>query len=382
MPNRGGLGAERPLDWLAPNIESIRTVMSAPHSWFESWGELRERRKGEGHIWVDRGAKVLGVAHLDSVQEFDGLWMNHDYLSAATIDNRLGAWLMLYGLPELGMEFDVLLTDNEEYGMSTAQDYVADKEYNWMFSFDRSGDDVVCYQYDDKVFTALLESYDFNVGFGSYSDICELGHLGIKGINVGCGMYNYHSTNAYCDIEELMENVVKFKKFFEDRADTPLPHHGRKHRWLGVYAGEYGHLDATRSSLSYPPAKISDDEWDRYVNENWETLSKKPTVSSHAKWGTLDKYQARKALQRPFDFFGDTDIPDEWHVNNSLGNINDVDPDDEVGKLYNDGVLAICDKCESLFTRGDVDTYTNTRTTLCKACFYYEAAFFGPEDVL
>src|SRR5690606_30970976 len=114
---------------------------------------------------------------------------------------------------------DVLLTENEEMCMSTAQYFEAEKQYNWMFSFDRMGDDVVTYQYDNANMKQLLMSYGFDVGFGSYSDIVELDHLGCWGMNIGCGMHDYHSQKAYADIKELADQVDKFTQFYWDNKE-------------------------------------------------------------------------------------------------------------------------------------------------------------------
>lgn len=190
---------------------------------FAWMGEVREKL-GRKHIFIDRGASVLAVAHADSVQAYAGFGYTKDTLRCATLDNRLGLYLAVYHMPSVGINVDVLITDGEERGNSSAQDFVSDKQYNWIYSFDRTGDDVVLYGYEDDATEDLMTSYGFKVGMGSYSDISELEHLGCKGMNFGCGMYNYHGKDAWADLGELDLNLSLFSNFYRAMAGEHLPH--------------------------------------------------------------------------------------------------------------------------------------------------------------
>jgi hypothetical protein len=209
----------------------MRACMLAPFEAFAHLGTLGQSDKGalhEGrHIYIDRGSKVLGVAHLDSVQKPDYFWSNRQHVVCPTLDNRLGVWVLLHGLPSIGIYPDVLLTENEEKGASTAFDFrPSDPRWNWMFSFDRGvvgsnkGTDVVLYQYDGGELEKALKKSDFTVGIGSYSCIAELDHLGIEGVNVGCTMTDYHSSKAYADIAKLSEQLSKFAAFYTANEQT------------------------------------------------------------------------------------------------------------------------------------------------------------------
>lgn len=186
-------------------------------------GELTETAGGM-YIYKDNGSPVLAVAHLDTVQDwrhFDRVTIaGSQFVFNAQLDDRLGAYIILDLLPQLGVKCDVLLTEGEERGMSTAEWFAPDKPYNWMFSFDRTGEDVVLYQYDDKSTRGLLKGHKFMPAQGLWSDIAVLEHLGCKGFNIGCGYYNYHDKFAYMLPAVTKRQVKRFVNFYGEYKDT------------------------------------------------------------------------------------------------------------------------------------------------------------------
>src|ERR1017187_7821411 len=136
-------------------------------------------------IHKDKGknCKVLGVAHLDTVRSdghFQAVKMSkkETIIYASELDDRMGVYIMLDLLPSIGVECDVLLTDGEEHGQTTATQFTTEKEYNWIFSFDRRGDDVVMYCYDDEATRKLLRGHGFRPDRGSFSCIAKMEDLG------------------------------------------------------------------------------------------------------------------------------------------------------------------------------------------------------------
>jgi hypothetical protein len=150
--------------------------------------------------------------------------VTNDKIHCATVDDRIGVYMMLYGLPFLGVNCDILLTDYEETGQSTGQWFAPEKDYNWMFQFDRTGADVVCYQYGTDQLTGALSECGFSVGDGLFSDISFMDHMGCCGFNVGCGMYDYHSPKAYVNINELLLQTALFRYFWTFYGDVSFPH--------------------------------------------------------------------------------------------------------------------------------------------------------------
>jgi hypothetical protein len=181
------------------------------------------------YCFIDNGADVLAVAHLDTVQppvHFERLVLSHrDLVFSPTLDDRLGVYVILDMLPGLiGRSYDILLATDEEQGNSSAKYFTTKKKYNWMFEFDRRGDDVALYQYEYSEAAKLLsDRYKLPVRRGSYTDICELQHLGCFGMNVGVGYDNAHSLDAYANMDVLTRMVSGFIRFFNDNHAMHFP---------------------------------------------------------------------------------------------------------------------------------------------------------------
>lgn len=174
---------------------------------------------------IERGSPTLMVAHVDTVctpywaAEIAGGRLFHNAL-----DDRLGVYLGLEVLPAMGVRTDLLLTTGEEEGRSTAALFRTRKRYNWMFSFDRQGEDVVCYQYACAALAGIFQEAGFTVGDGTYSCIAELEHLGCCGMNFGCGMFDCHDEGAFCDLAMLGRQLTRFASFYRKYSRVLLPH--------------------------------------------------------------------------------------------------------------------------------------------------------------
>jgi hypothetical protein len=189
-----------------------------------------ERPPHDWYAFVDRGADVLAVAHLDTVAgpfaracEFVDTAAGEVVFSRA-LDDRLGAYVVLELLPALGVTCDVLLTVGEETGRSTAAFFDAPREYDHVVEFDRGGTDVVLYQYDDDALRDLVEAAGARVGDGTFSDIAELEHLGVKCLNWGVGYQDYHSSRSHAFLEDTFLMVSKYLTFHAQNYGTRLPH--------------------------------------------------------------------------------------------------------------------------------------------------------------
>jgi len=208
---------------------------------------------------IDNGSNILAVAHLDWV-----MWrkpkIKNNTVYCPQLDDRLGVWTILDILPYLGINVDVLLTDSEECGQSTAQYFESPKEYNWMFQFDRAGTDVVMYEYETTEHEKRLTDVGFKVGFGSYSDICKLNHLKITGFNFGVGYHCQHTESCYANLKETASCVKLFQKFYNKHKDEVYPWVEDVNRWqrksynFGYYTGKnepYVGPTANRSLIPY-----------------------------------------------------------------------------------------------------------------------------------
>lgn len=183
---------------------------------FDADNHVLDVADDESHrIFIDRGGSVLFVAHLDTVRKPRLRKSDRRYIHGQGFDDRLGCMLAYNLSKELGA--DLLLTDHEEGGGTTAR-YHKTKDYNWIVEFDREGIDVVTYGLDGYDFRQILENY-WNIGFGSYSDICDI-KTDACCFNLGLGHRNSHSKNSFIKIKELESQIDKFKEFYAVHKDT------------------------------------------------------------------------------------------------------------------------------------------------------------------
>jgi len=211
-------------------------------------GEVVYCPDGQRYIFYNRGGKLLATGHLDVVFRSKHREAYKPYKNrplryyAVELDDRMGAYILLDVLPALGInDYDILLTEGEESGRSSAKWFEPPTEdrYNWVFEFDRAGTDVVMYDYEDDAMLDLLNAYNFHVGWGAFSDICSLEHLWVKAFNFGCGYYLQHTNNCYCVPKDVKSIIRKFAKFWLDQKDTKLAHDPEAQ----VQYGYYDHYD-------------------------------------------------------------------------------------------------------------------------------------------
>jgi hypothetical protein len=197
---------------------------------------------GNRYVYIDNGSNVLAVAHVDTVEDSPRYYYSADKkiikydilpspkvenlkVTSIKLDDRLGVHLILDILPMMGINVDVLLTDDEEFAQSSAIAFVTDKVYNWAFSFDRRGiGEVVMYQYSsDLVAIKAVEDSGWYFGRGSYSDISDL-DIGCSCFNFSAGYMNEHTDACFCQYDGVMYNAQLFKKFYNAHKDTRFPY--------------------------------------------------------------------------------------------------------------------------------------------------------------
>ena len=262
------------------------------------------------HGFIDNGADILAVAHLDvspAIKQYrKSFFVSKRKIFNPSLDDRLGAYLICDVLPKLGLKYDILLTENEEIGMSTASDFKPEgKNYKWMFQFDRHGSDVVLYQYSDLETKEILTEAGFTIGIGSFSDICNLDHLGCKGFNVGTGYNNEHTRLCYADLNVTSKMVNTFINFYNLNRDLSMPHvetvptyyldAGGWEQYDGL--DDYDYKDKPLFSdkwMDTPPyapydpkrGKSTEEYWDRLV-EVYEAVNSK-MIDTYGQSGNLD----------------------------------------------------------------------------------------------
>lgn len=195
------------------------------------WSRQYSGQPEDYYHFRDNGARVLATAHLDTVVAGDRRAPRFrntkagPLVTSGALDDRLGAYVILDLLPRLGVTCDWLLTVGEESGASTAEYFKPGKDYDWAIEFDRTGTDVVMYQYEDAATRRLVEAAGARTGSGSFSDIAYLEHLGVKAFNWGVGYRgNYHSEAGYAYLYDTFAMVARYLRFCEQNAGTTLPH--------------------------------------------------------------------------------------------------------------------------------------------------------------
>lgn len=285
--------------WKALDLEALRKFCALEIDDFREYGQRFYQIGKPNRIFYykDNASPVLAVAHMDSVQS--ERWMGYSVgipgetvVYSPVLDDRLGVYIILDLLPKLGIVTDILLTNDEESGGSTADVFdescCADKKrkFNWMVEFDRTGSDVVTYSYTCKELEELLTDHGFlDVNRGAFTDICRLTHLECKGFNVGVGYKDYHNRGAYALMSQMVYNVACFVLFYESLKDTHLPHDpkstGYSYSSYNGYGGNYDSKphDKDRLWFTDPNTKVrrmrTAEELAAYDAEKAKELQKK-----------------------------------------------------------------------------------------------------------
>ena len=236
-------------------VRKLRRTCNVRTEEFASLGETTHHVGGQ-RVFIDNGAHILGVAHLDAVLAAPCI-ASRRHAACPQLDDRLGVFVLLHLLPTLDCPpFDVLLTDGEESGQSTAQGFKQPRQYNWLFSFDREGGTTALYDYGGGDFEKLVKSYNLSPAHGTYSDICELDDLGAKAMNVGTGYKNQHSYKCFANLEQTEAMARRFVRFAKERHEEHMPHTRRKYSRIPSRSDPWWqYLAEERTAIIAKPAK-------------------------------------------------------------------------------------------------------------------------------
>lgn len=225
----------------------------------------------DGYNYIDNGSKILAVAHCDFVRQkgkpdfCSFSYKGNKYVMSETLDDRLGVYIITQLLPSLGIITDILLTTGEETGHSSAKKFTTDKKYNWIFSFDRRGTDVVAYCYHDTTLDGLLKNA-IGVGLsrGSYSDIASMEYLGVKGLNFGTGYFDEHSASCSASESSILTGVNHFIKFWRKYKNKKL-----EHTKAPVKTQSYSHYNQTTKRWENADGTPVYNKWDDDDNDGF-----------------------------------------------------------------------------------------------------------------
>lgn len=186
---------------------------------------------GRQLIYVDNDSPILGIAHLDGTMPATHFAIGRHYskpghqcIFSPYVDDRLGAYTLLDLLPQLEINCDILLSVGEEIGNPTSQFFEPEKDYNWMFQFDRKGTDAVYYQYTEPEWLSALSNHFIDINRGIFSDIAFMDHLEVCGVNIGTGYYDYTWEHAWASLNDLVMQVNRFMDFYDEYHNTMFPY--------------------------------------------------------------------------------------------------------------------------------------------------------------
>ena len=205
----------------------------------------------------DKAAKVLAVGHLD---HYTGkLSCTGTMLTTPALDDRLGVWAICRKLPSMvngGRRYDILLTRDEERGLSSADEFCkqADK-YNWIFELDRRGTDAAYYGFSDDMWLEALGGDGWDLSTGSFTDICAFEEGSVSAVNFGIAYENEHTTACSVNFRKLGLQLQRIASFYNHYKDTRFVHDGM------AYPRHYG-KGAFKSSKYTSPYAWSDDYYD------------------------------------------------------------------------------------------------------------------------
>lgn len=371
------LNLDTPLsDYLLQQLK-LRLTMKVED--FKALGDVKDTADGPV-IHIDNGGSVLGVAHLDWVLYREPtISKNKHKVFCPQLDDRLGVWVILDLLPTLyGIKYDVLLTDSEECGRSTAKDFTnPPKDYNWMFQFDRRGSDTVLYRYDSPENRKRLEGFGLKTGTGTYSDICKLDHLGVSGWNIGTGYFQEHSQACNADLKITRGNAHKFKDFFLAHKDEKIASPPYTERTYG------GYYSSSRYTSAYSGWDFADDYAEYYDSPEYKLHKKQiikafsdPTRRFDEDWrcecGKVNFWDVEYCADcgewfDPDIRYGDVDIID-------LDSIEPFHSDDDT-QIDDDDLLYLSDKTVS------IDDWDQDRETYGQFCLRTGYAPFDDDDL-
>jgi len=337
---------------IEPFIQDIqRRCLQSTHNLFKKMHRenhaqiLYSADKDHTYAFIDNGSDVLAVAHADSVQNARFFRRYGNFIRSPSLDDRLGCAVALDILPKLGIVTDVLITDQEESGNSSAASFLTDKQYKWIVEFDRMGEDVVTYEYLEKDWDSAIKEFFPEVGWGIYTDICEMTALKCCAMNVGIGYQNYHSCGAYASLIELANNLARFQMFYEKYKEVYFEHVHVDRTYYSDYSLTRGwEDDYSTPDKSY--TYIREEHWyanDTMVEDDWSV-----DVCTFAEW-----------KRRRLAWCGD-----DWHkwVEKPTAIISPA------VNLPSTQQSMMCSKCSSIFTEYETQYYRYPDVIFCPYC--------------
>jgi hypothetical protein len=219
---------------------------------------FNKKRKYAFRPGATQDAPML-VCHADTVA--NGGFGKHNYeqngdqVNSIALDDRLGIACMLELIHNDSCLANcaMLVCDDEEIGNSSAKNFKEEGvNPNWLVELDRRGTDAVMYDYEHEILASMLELVGFEIGRGSFSDICHLESLGVRGFNIGVGYHREHSEACYADLADTRRQLSKLEDFYVRFSGLTLPYTAYDARSGDFYADDWATTDSGQYSSPWP----------------------------------------------------------------------------------------------------------------------------------
>lgn len=220
------------------------------------------------------------VAHLDTVfaepptqifydKEANVMW-SPDGLGA---DDRAGVFSIFKILSD-GYRPHIIFTTDEEIGVVGASNLANEpcpfQDLKYIIELDRAGAvDCVFYDEGNKEFQDYVQSFDFVLAFGTFTDIVELCPMWrVSGVNLSIGYINEHSVIETLFVGQMLSTIKKVEKMLDDAENA------KYFEYQDAYAELYGnvlctcaHCGKTKSNRIMMPA-INKDQQRIWICDN------------------------------------------------------------------------------------------------------------------
>ena len=223
----------------------------------------------DGFVYAEGEIPILLVAHMDTVFENPPVQLLYDKKEKKLFnpngglggDDRCG----IYAILQLLEKFKpyVLFTEDEEIGCVGAEKAIQKinkPNVKYIIEFDRRGkDDCVFYECGNEKFIDYIESFNFKINYGSYSDISVLGSAwDIATVNLSCGYYNEHTSREYVIFDQLQKTIKRAKHMLKAIKNAPY------------FDYQEIRYDSNISTYYFYDDGFSDDKWNDWLDKLYD----------------------------------------------------------------------------------------------------------------
>lgn len=230
------------------------------------------------YIYAVGDIPILLVAHLDIVHKNTPNQIFYDKLQKVMWsptgiggDDRCGV-IAIIELLRQGYLPSVLFTTDEEIGCVGAAAFCHEQNLQpvrFALEIDRRGkNQAVFYDCGNKDLQEYItEKFGFELEYGSFTDVCELGETFDIGIvNLSAGYNNEHTPQEYINLNDLAYTINKVKEILEDEDETYYDY-----KQEICYQGYYGYWNCYDNKKD----NKKDKKYTFLEEEDWEYLTKK-----------------------------------------------------------------------------------------------------------